>query len=141
MMLASMQTMGRTNPEQHRNFLWQCAQRGWMDVFADPDFPADRWISVLEDFLGTQTYDIRFYHWMRQFVSIYQIARWLPEYAWSFLDIDKSKKRFDLDQVTRPAMNSSFSGSGLSAPPLTRALGYRGVFCCAGACADRCSAE
>ena len=128
MMLASMQTMGRTNPEQHRNFLRQCAQQGWMDVFADPDFPADRWISVLEDFLGTQTDDIRFYHWMRQFVSIYQIARWLPEYAWSFLDIDKSKKRFDLDQVTRPAMNSNFSGGGLSAPPLTRALGIGACF-------------
>ena len=126
--LASMQTMGRTHPEQHRNFLRQCAQRGWMDVFADPDFPADRWISVLEDFLGTQTYDIPFYHWMRQFVSTYQIARWLPEYTRSFLEIDKSKKRFDLDQVTRPAMNSNFSGGGLSAPPLTRALGIGACF-------------
>ena len=128
MMLASMQTMGRTNPEQHRNFLRQCEKQGWMDVFADPGFPADRWISVLEDFLGTQTYDIRFYHWMRQFVSIYQIARWLPEYTRSFLEIDKSKKRFDLDQVTRPAMNSNFSGGGLSAPPLTRALGIGACF-------------
>ena len=128
MMLAALQTMGRTNPEQHRNFLRQCAQRGWMDVFADPGLPADRWIGVLEDYLGTQTYDIRFYHWMRQFVSIYQIARWLPEYARSFLAIDKYKKRFDLDQVTRPAMNPDFSGGGLSAPPLTRTLGIGACF-------------
>lgn len=128
MMLAALQTMGRTNPDQHRNFLRQCAQRGWMDVFADPGLPADRWIGVLEDYLGTQTYDIRFYHWMRQFVSIYQIARWLPEYAGSFLAIDKYKKRFDLDQVTRPAMNPDFSGGGLSAPPLTRTLGIGACF-------------
>ena len=128
MMLASLQTMGRTNPEQHRNFLQQCGRQGWMDVFADPHLPADRWIGVLDDYLGTQTYDIPFYHWMRQFVSIYQIARWLPEYAWNFLAIDKSKKRFDLDQAIRPAMASDFSGGGPSAPPLTRALGIGACF-------------
>ena len=44
MMLASLQTMGRCNPEQHRNFLRHCAQQGWMDVFADPHLPADDWI-------------------------------------------------------------------------------------------------
>ena len=36
LMLASLQTMGRCNPEQHRNFLKHCARQGWMDVFADP---------------------------------------------------------------------------------------------------------
>ena len=128
MMLASLRTMGRTSPEQDRDFLRKCTQRGWMDVFADPRLSADRWIGVLDDYLGTETYDIRFYHWMRQFVSIYQIARWLPEYAWSFLAIDKYKERFDLDRVTRPATNPDFSGGGLSAPPLTRALGIGACF-------------
>ena len=141
MMLATLQTMGRTNPEQHREFLRLCVRQGWMDVFADPRRLADRWIGVLEDYLGAQTDDIQFYHWMRQFVSIYQIARWLPEYIRSFLEIDKFKERFDLDQVTRPAMNSDFSGGGPSAPPLTRALGIRGVFHRPGARAGRCSAE
>lgn len=83
---------------------------------------------MLDDYLGTPTYDIRFYHWIRQFVSTYQIARWLPEYVLSFLAIDKFKKRFDLDQVTRPAMNPEFAGGGPSAPPLTRALGIGACF-------------
>jgi hypothetical protein len=128
MMLASLQTMGRTNPEQHRNFLRRCAQRGWMEVFADPLLPADGWIRVLEDYLGAQAYDIPFYNWVRQFVSIYQIARWLPEYVWSFLAIDKFTQRFDLDRVTRPATNPDFAGGGPSAPPLTRALGIGACF-------------
>lgn len=128
MMLASLQTIGRANPQQHRNFLRQCAQRGWLDVFADPLMPADDWIRVLEDFLGAQAYDIPFYHWVRQFVSVYQIARWLPEYVWTFLSIDKMKQRFDLDQVIRPATNPDFSGGGPSAPPLTRALGIGSCF-------------
>lgn len=128
MMLASLQTMGRCNPEQHRNFLRHCARQGWMDIFADPRLPADEWMGVLDKYLGAQTFDIPFYHWVRQFVSIYQIARWLPEYVWSFLAIDKSKVRFDLDRVTRPAINSDFAGGGPSAPPLTRTLGIGACF-------------
>jgi hypothetical protein len=128
LMLASLQTMGRTNPEQHRGFLDQCKRRGWMEVFADPGSTAERWIGVLDNYLDTQTNDSLFYHWMRQFVSIYQIARGLPEYVLSFLAIDKYSKRFDLDQVTRPAMNPEFAGGGPSAPHLTRALGIGACF-------------
>jgi hypothetical protein len=128
LILASLQTMGRSNPEQHRNFLRHCARQGWMDVFADARLPADEWMGVLDEYLGAQTYDIPFYHWVRQFVSIYQIARWLPEYVWSFLSIDKSEERLDLDWVTQPAMNPDFAGGGPSAPPLTRTLGIGACF-------------
>jgi len=128
LVLASMQTMGRSNPEQHRGFLRQCQRLGWMDVFADPEFPADRWIGVLEEYLKSQTNDIPFYHWVRQFVSIYQIARWLQDYVRSFLAIDQFKERFDLDRVTRPAMSQDFAGGGPSAPPLTRTLGVGACF-------------
>jgi hypothetical protein len=120
--------MGRTNPEQHRNFLDRCKQRHWMDVFADPGSTAEHWMGVLDTYLDTQTHDSRFYHWVRQFVSIYQVARWLPEYVRSFLAIDKYTQGFDLDRVTQPAMNPDFAGGGPSAPPLTRALGIGACF-------------
>jgi hypothetical protein len=128
LILASMHTMGRSNPEQHRGFLRQCERLGWMDVFADPKFPADNWIRVLEDYLNSQMNDNPFYHWVRQYVSIYQIARWLPEYVASFLAIDRFKEPFDLDRVTKPAVSQDFSGGGPSAPPLTRALGIGACF-------------
>lgn len=128
LLLASLQTMGRTNPEQHRGFLDLCKRRGWMEVFADRDSTAERWIGVLDNYLDTQTNDSLFYHWVRQFVSIYQIGRSLPEYVQSFLEINKVKKPFDLDSVTRPAMNPNFSGGGPCAPPLTRALGIGACF-------------
>jgi hypothetical protein len=110
LILASMNTMGRTKPEQHRGFLHHCERMGWMVQFADPDLSADGWIGVLEEYLSMQTNDISFYHWVRQFVSIYQIARWLPEYVASFLAIDRFKERFDLDRVIKPAMSQDFSG-------------------------------
>jgi hypothetical protein len=128
LILATMHTMGRSNPEQHRGFLHQCERMGWMDRFADPVLSADGWIGVLEEYLSTQTNDIPFYHWVRQFVSIYQIARWLPVYVASFLAIDRFKERFDLDRVIKPAMSQDFSGGGPNAPPLTRALGIGACF-------------
>ena len=128
LMLGSMQTLGRTKPEQHRGFLLNCERLGWMDVFADPDSPADRWIDVLEDYLKTKTNDIPYFHWLRQFVSTYQISRWLPAYVHSFLAIDGFAERFDLDRITKPAVSEDFSGGGPSAPPLTRALGIGACF-------------
>ena len=128
LMLAALQTMGRTKPEQHRGFLEICKSRGWMDVFADSGSTAERWIGVLDQYLDTQSGESLFYHWVRQFVSIYQVARSLPEYVGIFLDIDKHGKRIDLDQILKPRNASTQSGGGWDAPPLTRTLGIGACF-------------
>ena len=121
--LAALQTMGRTKPEAHRGFLQRCKQRGWMDVFADSGATAEQWIGVLDNYLDNQTNDGVFYNWVRQFVSIYQIARSLPEYIGVFLDIDKHHDRFNFDEILKSWNAPSQSGGGWDAPPLTRTLG------------------
>ena len=126
--LAALQTMGRVKPEQHRGFLETCKRRGWMEVFADPGSTAERWIGVLDNYLDTETNESLFYQWVRQFVSIYQIARSLREYVGVFLDIDKHTDRFDFDQILTPRTASTQSGGGWDAPPLTRVLGIGACF-------------
>jgi len=126
--LAALQTMGRVKPEQHRGFLETCKRRGWMEVFADSGSTAERWIGVLDNYLDTETNESLFYHWVRQFVSIYQIARSLPEYVGVFLDIDKHNNRFDFDEILTPRAASTQSGGGWDAPPLTRVLGIGACF-------------
>jgi hypothetical protein len=126
--LGALHTIGRTKPEQHRGFLDLCKRRGWMAVFADPKSSAERWIGVLDDYLDAQTNDSAFYQWVRQFVSIYQIARSLPEYVGSFLDIDKHDGHFDFDEVLKSRNADSQSGGGWEAPPLTRTLGIGACF-------------
>jgi len=64
----------------------------------------------------------------RQFVSIYQIARSLPEYVGSFLDMDKHNGHFDFDEVLKSRNAASQSGGGWDAPPLTRTLGIGACF-------------
>jgi hypothetical protein len=99
-----------------------------MEVFADSGSTAERWIGVLDNYLDTETNESLFYHWVRQFVSIYQIARSLPEYVGVFLDIDKHNNRFDFDEILTPRAASTQSGGGWDAPPLTRVLGIGACF-------------
>jgi hypothetical protein len=94
-----------------------------MDVFADSGATAEQWIGVLDNYLDNQTNDGVFYNWMRQFVSIYQIARSLPDYVGVFLDIDKHHDRFGFDEILKPRNASSQAGGGWDAHPLTRTLG------------------
>jgi hypothetical protein len=126
--LAALHTMGRAKPEQHRAFLESCKRRGWMEVFADSGSTAERWMGVLDNYLDTQTNEGLFYHWVRQFVSIYQIARSLPEYVGIFLDIEKHDKHIDFDEILTPRTASTQSGGGWDAPPLTRTLGIGACF-------------
>jgi hypothetical protein len=126
--LAALHTMGRAKPGQHRRFLERCKHRGWMEVFADSGSTAERWIGVLDNYLDNQIDESPFYHWVRQFVSIYQIARSLPEYVGIFLDIDKHDKDIDFDEILKPRAASTQAGGGWDAPPLTRALGIGACF-------------
>jgi hypothetical protein len=126
--LGALHTMGRTKPEQHRGFLELCKRRGWIEVFADAKSTAERWMGVLDNYLDAQTNDAVFYQWVRQFVSIYQIARSLPEYVGSFLDMDKHNGHFDFDEVLKSRNAASQSGGGWDAPPLTRTLGIGACF-------------
>jgi hypothetical protein len=126
--LGALHTMGRAKQEQHRAFLGLCKRRGWMDVFADPKSTAERWMGVLDNYLDELSNDGVFYHWMRQFLGIYHIARSLPEYVGSFLDMDKSESQFDLDEVLKLANAGRQSGGGWYAPAVTRTLGIGACF-------------
>jgi hypothetical protein len=128
LLLASMHTLGRTQLEQHRNFLSRCDERGWLDVFADGEYDARRWMNVLENYLEDPAGKHDYYQWMKQFVVMFQISRWLPEYVDSFLSVNRVKGPFGLDQIIAPRTNASFSGGGPDAPALTRALGFGACF-------------
>jgi len=126
--LAALHTMGRTQLEQHRDFLRRCERKGWLDVFADAEPDARRWMQVLEEYLEDPSGAHEYHQWMKQFVSIFQVSRWLSEYVESFLNIDRIKQPFALDQIVAPRTSAFFSGGGPDAPALTRALGMGTCF-------------
>jgi len=124
LLLGCSHTMGRTRPGQHRHFLLLCEERGWFQVFADPASRAEDWIAVLEQYLEEQVQDAVYYQWMKQFISIYQVAKYLNEYVGCLLDIDRYPPgRLNIDEIVEPLTSSVQQHGGYEAPSLKRALG------------------
>lgn len=127
LLLGALHTMGRTRLEQHRDFLRRCEHKGWLDVFADGEHDARRWMQVLEEYLEDSSGMHEYYQWMKQFVVIFQISRWLPEYVGGFLNVNRFMRPFALHEILALRESQSFS-SGYDAPALIRALGIGACF-------------
>ncbi|GGR71703.1 hypothetical protein GCM10008959_36690 [Deinococcus seoulensis] len=126
LILGSLQTLGRGRA-QHATFLAMCERQGWLDVFSNPDAGDDMWMGIVHGFLAGAVDRFRYYHWMRQFVAIRQVSRWLREYALTLLEADKFPQ-VTYDQLLAPRTNPLLQGTDLDAPPLQEALGIGGVF-------------
>lgn len=126
LILGSLQALGRGRA-QHAAFLAMCERQGWTEVFSDPDAGDDMWMGIVHGFLDGAVDRFRYYHWMRQFVAIRQVSRWLREYAFTLLEADKFPQ-VTYDQLLAPRTNPLLQGTDLDAPPLQEALGIGGVF-------------
>lgn len=126
-LLGSYHTIGRVHKKAHRNFLEDCHEKGWLNTFSRSDADAYDWINVLESYLDnvTENDDAKYqYLFMRQFVQIYKLSRYLPDYVEVILGTDQINTRFNIDQITNPNKSELFSGSGLPLmPKLSNTLG------------------
>ena len=122
--LGSFQGMGRTQEEQHRNFIRYCQDRGWWGVFTDndPRETPDLWMNIIEEYAEDQHDDEEWAQWMGQFPKFYRLRRWLKDYVDLFLSLNRYEERFTLDTVLAPRSDSRLQGGGSDAPPLTRTL-------------------
>jgi hypothetical protein len=125
LLLGGFHTMGRTQPEQHRDFIELCQRRGWWDVFTAPDPTEhfDAWMGVLDEYIDAQTDQQRYEQWMMRFPIIYKLARQLDKYAKLFLDLQRRRDRFDLGLVQMPYADPDQQGGGISAAALPKTLG------------------
>lgn len=127
-MLGSFHTMGRTIPGQHRNFIKLCIDKKWLDRFADPKASSDSLLCILDEYLSDPFARSPYYHWMKQFISFYQISKWLPTYVYSIVEIAKIKEPFALETIFNVRKNTGMTGTGLDAPPLDKGLGIGACF-------------
>ena len=127
-MLGALHTMGRVKPEQHRSFIRLWRQNGWLQIVANPQKNLQSWVGIVVDFLDQPGETIRFFDWMRQFVSIIQLAHWLQDYGDAFLAIDQLNGPLLMTDITRLRYSSQFQGSDLDAPSIDRTLGIGACF-------------
>jgi len=120
-------TIGRTKPEQHREFLRQWRERGWLQEFANPGTSRARWIQILEEYFQDPNDRQDYFHWLRLFVSIYQFSNWLETYIELFLDMQR-RGQFNLHNALTLKQDSTYQGGGIDAPSLVSTLGYGACF-------------
>lgn len=71
-----MHTIGRARPSQHREFIAKCEDEGWLELFTSSETDSERWMSFVADYLERQIEEAEYFHWMRQFVGIFQMSRY-----------------------------------------------------------------
>lgn len=125
--LGSTFTMGRTKAEAHRNFVLQMRNDGWITKFATPKADATEFLKFLDGYFNHPNDRQDYYHWLRQFVSIYQLSRWLDDYAKIFLDLEH-RSEFRLHIPLRNRRDSAYDFTGIDAPSLIPTLGYGACF-------------
>ena len=128
-LLGACHTIGRTTPEQHRSFIQLCHAKGWMDKFVTVgEAGLNEWMVVIKNYLQNEIQDPEYFHWFKEFVSIFLFGYWLDDYVDSFQAINKMHKPFSLKQITDQRINLEFQGGGPDAPPIDRALGMGACF-------------
>ena len=84
----------RTQPGSHRTFLALCDTHGWLDTLAAaPAGTAPSAIfSQFESWLDRHIQDVEYFHWVRHFLPLTLVVRWLEEYAGAFLRLKEEKQ-------------------------------------------------
>jgi hypothetical protein len=127
LLLGACHTIGRARAEQHRGFLETCRQNNWLDTFAARESSADDWMSLLESYLDRAPGEVRYYQWVKLFVPIFHLSRWLDTYVTQARSMNR-RERFRLQQIFAPRLDARASGSGRDAPSGDRALGIGACF-------------
>jgi len=130
--LGATHTIGRQSRDQHRGFIEHCQREGWWDVFATPN-PQDQasaWMRVIDQYLVSNDSNMTYFHWMRYFVTLYQLALYMEEYGIRILSAmnQQNNELPSLEYYLNPNDSHLFSGASFPhVPPLTKTLGIIGA--------------
>jgi hypothetical protein len=122
--LGACHTMGRVRFEQHKGFILLCEQRQILDRLAQVEYDPAGWLDAIERYATAQAQWIEYFHWMKQLVGSYLVARKLSDYGESFLEA-RITQRFPISDITSPNI-SSFAG--FTGPSLVQVLGNGACF-------------
>lgn len=125
LLLGGFHTLGRTHPQQHRNFISTCKRKGWWDVFVNENIETNfnEWMNILDEFFDEQIDSQEYEQWMMRFPVIYKLSRHLEAYSNTFMELHKHKSSFNLQGVLSSRADSAQQGGGISAPALGKTLG------------------
>jgi hypothetical protein len=122
-LMGMFHSLGRTRAYQHRGFLERLDGHGWLDTLAERKSSPGTWEQLLDDYIDSDEADAPFYYWMRQFVGMRWLSRYLDDYVEGVIAINQRAAPHP-DLILRQRSSSANQGTGMScAPPLDKVLG------------------
>ena len=83
--------MGRVKSEATKGFIEKCDRKGWLEVFAEPEFDNRRWMDVIVEAIEDQIYDDTFSDWFYNFPIFYKVSRYLHYYVASIKEATRTR--------------------------------------------------
>jgi len=121
----SLESMGRSNWSQHREFLRLCQERGWLVRMASSSREERRLIvDDLEDWVRPAIQATEYYHWLRYLLPALLLAPWIEEYAFGLCALNRVSS-FD---PNRDLVAMRLGQARVDAPPLGPYLGMGAHF-------------
>lgn len=125
--LATVQGLGRTQPEQHRGFVQNLMQRRtqsnrtwWSHLFDryDEASNADTWFAFLEDWAERRSGRRLYYdHWLTTLPELFAAWRWLPDYR-ELVMASGRRQSGEVNALLRPGVDPEQDRGGIDAPAL-----------------------
>lgn len=107
--------------EQHKGFIAFLRNRGYWDTYCRAEIDSNEWLDTLSDFLDKEDWNAEYAHWMKLFIRIYQFAKYLDKYVQVFEWWNDNP----VENLLAIRTNSAYTGTGIDAPGLQKALGGR----------------
>jgi hypothetical protein len=124
-LLASCHTLGRVRFQQNRQFVQLCDNLLLLDGLANVAVhPAD-WLIRVEEYAEAKGQWVEYYHWIKQLLGVFLVARKLDHYGDAFLQAGKFTEPFSLDHIVSPNTSQYLDFTG---PSLQRVLGMGACF-------------
>ncbi|MYF83701.1 MAG: hypothetical protein F4176_06170 [Acidimicrobiia bacterium] len=128
LILGACRGLGRKE-SQHRGFLDMVRERGWWDIFKNPDDP-EAWMRMLREWQDDSTRKLAYARWMSLFPAIYQLSRYREKYV----RVLRSARQYEttaygIALVFAPRANPAFgeAGAQFDAPPAPLDMGRHWV--------------
>lgn len=120
---ASLVPLGFNMIGRDHGFTRFLVDKKWLDVLAKASESPEDLLAALDQYLNGFMENTQYHFQMRQFIAFYAVAKNLETFLISLREAERADEASAFRMVFAPNANALFTGTGITAPPLTGMLG------------------
>lgn len=120
---ASLVPLGFNMIGRDQSFTRFLVEKNWLEVLAKAAESPKALLAALDKYLNGFIENTEYHFQMRQFIAFYAVARNLEAFLISLKEAERADSATAFRMALAPNANAAFTGTGITAPPLTGMLG------------------